>query len=110
MSAVITQISEDNWFDVTGVRQGSVVSPLLFDIYEHVWRVRYGDEKIKLVYWDDIALITKSVMQEDALNDWNGELNTLGMKIKASKTKIMTVAREKEDAIYIRIDGGWWKV
>ena len=108
VSAVRTQLRENNWFDVTeGVRQGGVISPLLFVLFMDrcMKRLRFGREVTTLAYADDIAIVTKSHTKlQDTLNAWNEEMNTSGMKINANKTEVMMMAREKED-FEIEIDG-----
>ncbi|XP_076036404.1 uncharacterized protein LOC143022189 [Oratosquilla oratoria] len=57
-----------DWFEVmTGLRQGGVISPLLFIIYMNRCMkdicVEYGDNKITLAYVDDTPVVTSTEEQ-----------------------------------------------
>ena len=92
---------EERWFEVrTGVRQGSVLSPLLFAVYldSCLKRICVRDGEVHtLVYADDAAIVTSSVecLQEE-MNRWNEVLTSMGMKINKGKTEVMMIGRERE--------------
>ena len=100
-SAVRSQGSE-KWFSVdTGVRQGGVLSPILFIIYMDrvVKRINVReDEALTLAYADDVALVTRTVTElQEVLNKWNSELEDTGMKINKRKTEVMMVSRQRDE-------------
>ena len=108
-SAVRTQQGEDNWFSVsTGVRQGGVISPLLFILYmDKIMKSlnNDADEIITLAYADDIALIANTpIALQRAVDNWNDKLKSMDMKINKNKTEIMVVSRERHD-MEIKIEG-----
>lgn len=90
-----------DWFDVScGLKQGCLLSPLLFNMYindlssalEGLGKgVRYGEERLSVVFYADDLLImaeNESDLQEmlDTLHDWCCKWQ---MKINADKTKIV---------------------
>ena len=107
-SAVRTQTREDNWFDVnSGVRQGGVISPLLFVLFMDrcMKNLRSGEGVITLAYADDIALVANNPIElQNALAAWNSALKRAKMKINTNKTEVMMVARQREE-IEIWLEG-----
>jgi hypothetical protein len=89
---------ESEWFEVrTGVRQGGVLSPLLFIIYmdKCLRDICGNDEQTEtLVYADDAAVITDSEESlRRVLERWYTGLTNNGMKMNTKKTEIMHVGR-----------------
>ena len=76
---------ESEWFDInTGVRQGDVLSLLLFIVFTDKWARDAGYGHVgreTLMYADDVAVITESVddLQEVA-NRWYQAADGNGMK------------------------------
>jgi hypothetical protein len=84
-------------FDVAnGVHQGSVLSPLLFiTVMEEVTKkVRQGSPW-ELLFADDLALaaVTKEQLTEQ-LTKWKEALETAGLRVNVSKTKIVRFSRD----------------
>jgi hypothetical protein len=101
--------SDSGWFQVrTGVKQGGVLSPLLFVIYmDSVLRsvCTNEDNEITLAYADDIALVTDSEEAlQAALNRWNERLEMSGLRMNKTKTEVMVVGRNRE-VLGISVDG-----
>ena len=97
MSKVRGRDMESEWFEVrTGVRQGGVISPLLFIIYMDrcMKEICDDDNEITFAYADDIAVITDNEQQlQNAMNRWENTLRTREMKINVNKTEVMYVGR-----------------
>ena len=109
-SAVRTKTGLSNWFPVTsGVRQGCVLSPLLFIIYmDSIIKIddttKETNEVKELLFADDQCLI-----QNDC-NNLQKHIDLLhknclkhDMKINKEKTEVMCVSREQK-SINIHID------
>ena len=113
MCNIRTGYKNDKWFNVkSGVKQGSVISPLLFIAYMdealRIFKVKF-DERGKgdtMIYADDIALWSSN--KEDIVKTvqiWDEVLTEIGLKMNVGKTEIMTVSRHLEEDIVIEIRG-----
>jgi hypothetical protein len=100
-SSVRVNMLNTEWFPVkSGLRQGCILSPLLFNMYINDLAlylkaldmgVEYGDEKLCiLLYADDIVLIAENEhdlqLLLNALNDW---CNINDMYLNCNKSKIV---------------------
>ena len=85
-------------FDVTiGLRQGSVVSPLLFiavlDLISRKPVVK--DAMKKLLYADDLALVANG--KHEILEEWNGLFTRHGLKLSLEKTEVLQIGHQREE-------------
>ena len=96
--------SESGWFEImTGVKQGDVISPLLFihSIDKYIKNTGAGrfHEEI-LAYADDVAVVADSITDlQEILHKWHQEMSRKGMNINVSKwkTEFMSINRISEE-------------
>jgi hypothetical protein len=98
---VKTQTGNSEWLEInTGVKQGSVLSPILFitfmDYCGKAMRRRENGEIFG--YADDLALVAdaREVLRE-MIDAWNDVLKMNGMKINVDKTEVMVMGKEQEN-------------
>ena len=82
-----------------GLRQGSVLSPLLFiavlDLISRKTMVK--DALKKLLYADDLALVANDKQElQETLEEWNGLFTRHGLKINVGKTEVLHMHRPPE--------------
>ena len=99
--------SKSDWFRVrVGLRQGCVLSPLLFIIFmDRISRrsttpecVTVGDVRVEsLLFADDLALLASSADGlQRALDRFAAECSSSGMRISTAKTEVMVLSRQPE--------------
>lgn len=99
--------NKSDYFQVqVGLRQGCVLSPLLFMVFmDKISRtsanpagVKIGDVKVdSLLFADDVARLAQSTAGlQSALNQFQEVCTTYGMKINVKKTELMATSREPE--------------
>ena len=97
-------------FDVKiGLRQESVLSPLLFiaalDLINRKTVLKYAIKK--LLYADDLALVTNGKRDvHESLEEWNGLFKIHGLKINLGKTEVLHIGLYRENAIAIQKESG----
>ena len=100
MSKVNTQMGGGKWFDTkSGVRQGSILSPLLFILYmdlviKEVHGINDNDKQFILAYADDIAqtAATKEEL-EKCMTTWNTAFTKYQLKLNLMKTEVVVINR-----------------
>ena len=87
-----------------GLRQGSVLSPLLFiavlDLISRKTVVK--DAMKKLLYADDLALVANG--KQETLEEWNGLFTRHGLKINVEKTEVLHIGLQREE-LDIELEG-----
>ena len=96
-SKVKLKSNDTEWFEIkTGVRQGGVLSPLLFIIFMDYCMKEIGrnNEEITLAYADDIAIICDSERNLQCMAEkWDDKMKDNGMKINTKKTEVLKLSR-----------------
>ena len=105
---VMTGHRNESWFDVTtGVKQGSILSPILFIAYldSILKKVNRGEtEKMKtLGYADDICHWERSVDDiQMKMNRYDQAFGEAGMRMNKEKTEIISFGRDRTQ-IQVRV-------
>ena len=95
-----------------GLRQGSVLSPLLFiavlDLISRKTAVK--DVMKKLLYEDDLALVTNGKQQlHETREEWNGLFTRHGLKLGLEKTEVLHIGHLREE-LDMKLGGGGEKL
>ncbi|CAE1325367.1 unnamed protein product [Acanthosepion pharaonis] len=107
----------DSFVVRTGVRQGCLLSPILFS-YIIAWilensmvglegvRVGHDCNITDFDYVDDVAILSESYVEvQHALDEVSRMVKMVGMKINASKTKIFSANFSLSDRVAVTLDG-----
>ena len=96
---VVEGASEE--FEVNiGLRQGRVLSPLLFiAILDLISRKTVmKDAMRKLLYADDLALVANGKQElQETMDEWNGLLIKHGLKLNLDKTEVINIGHQREE-------------
>ena len=90
-----------------GLRQGSVLSPLLFiavlDLISRKTVVK--DAMKKFLYADGLALVANGKQElQEILEEWNGLFTRNGLKLNLKKTEVLHIGHQKEELV-IELEG-----
>ena len=90
-----------------GLRQGSVLSPLLFiavlDLISRKTVVK--DAMKKLLYADDLALVANDKQElQETMEEWNGLFTKHGLKLNLEKTEVLHIGHQREE-LDIELEG-----
>ena len=99
-------ISEEFRVDI-GLRQGSVLSPLLFIAGLEVVSRKASTRAIlrKLLYANDLAVVVDSEADlQERLVDWKDIFGKHGLRVSLEKMEVLWVGQQKKD-LDVRLDG-----
>ena len=90
-----------------GLRQGSVLSPLLFiavlDLISR--KTVMKDAMKKLLYAEYLALVANGKQElQETLGEWNGLFNRHGLSINVEKTEVLNIGHQREE-LDIELEG-----
>ena len=90
-----------------GLRQGSMLSPLLFiavlDLISSKTVVK--DAMKKLLYADDMALVANGKQElQETMEEWNGLFTKHGLKFNLEKTEVLHIGHQREE-LDIELEG-----
>ena len=105
--AVVGEGASEEFEVKIGLRQGSVLSPLLciavLDLFSRNTVVK--DAIKKLLYAYDLALVAngKQGLQE-TMEEWNGLFTRHGLKLNLDKTEVLHISHQREE-LDIELEG-----
>ena len=90
-----------------GLRQGSVLSPLLFiavlDLISRKTVVK--DAMKKLLYAQDLALVANGKQElQETMEEWNGLFTKNGLKLNLEKTEVLHIGHPRQE-LDIELEG-----
>ena len=90
-----------------GLRQGSVLSPLLFiAVLDLISRKTVEKDAMKkLLYADDLALVANDKQElQETMEEWNGLFTKHGLKLNLEKTEVLHTGHQKVELV-IELEG-----
>ena len=103
-SCVKTKLGMTEWFSIeTGLRQGSVLSPILFiivmDEIQRRVREKLGSIMMKtMLFADDIVIWGDNEKEvQEQVSAWNQGIEDFGMKVNVAKSKTIIMKRGNRD-------------
>ena len=82
-----------------GLRQGSVLSPLLFiaELELISRKTVVTDAMKKLLYADDLVLVANGKQElQETMEEWNGLFTKHGLKLNLEKTEVLHIAHQRK--------------
>ena len=104
-SKVSTNIGSGEWFTTeSGVRQGSILSPILFvmymDLVIQLVHQNNPENDFVLAYADHIAQTATSIEKlQERMTRWNESFNRYNLKLNLKKTEVLVVSRTEKEAV-----------
>lgn len=113
---VRTPCGSTEWFGInTGVKQGSILSPSLFNVVmegiNRQVKERVGEIDKKMIFADDIMIWGETAEEvQMQLDAWASVMGRYGLKISREKSEVLICGRDKELEGEIILDGEPLKV
>ena len=104
---VVGEGASDEFEVNIGLRQGSVLSPLLFiavlDLISR--KMVMKDAMKKLLYAEDLTLVENGKLELlEKLEEWNGLFTRPGLTINVEKTEVLHIGHQREE-LDIKLEG-----
>ena len=100
-SRVSTTIGSGEWFTTeSGVRQGSILLPILFVMYMDLVIKEINQNNHDNDFVDDIAQTATSIEKlQERMTRWNESFNIYNLKLNLKKTEVLVLSRTEKEAV-----------